>query len=113
MPYNIVSESDRIAKDHLKPINGLDKLVKWIETRGLRRAAVTNAPRPNADMMVSVLGLSEFFEFVIVGDECEHAKPFPDPYLKAIEQLKVSKDHTFICEVWLPVQHTCFSSFVW
>lgn len=88
----------RMAKEQLKPINGLDKLVKWIETRGLRRAAVTNAPRPNADMMVSVLGLSDFFEFVIVGDECERAKPFPDPYLKALEQLKVSKDHTFIFE---------------
>lgn len=88
----------RMAKEKVKPINGLDKLVKWIETRGLRRAAVTNAPRQNADMMVSVLGLSDFFEFVIVGDECERAKPFPDPYLKALEQLKVSKDHTFICE---------------
>lgn len=88
-----------MAKEKLEPINGLDKLVKWIETRGLRRAAVTNAPRPNADMMVSVLGLSDFFEFVIVGDECERAKPFPDPYLKALEQLKLSKDHTFICEV--------------
>lgn len=102
-----------MAKEKLEPINGLDKLVKWIETRGLRRAAVTNAPRPNADMMVSVLGLSDFFEFVIVGDECERAKPFPDPYLKALEQLKLSKDHTFICEVCPLAQLTCFQNFAW
>lgn len=89
----------RIAKEQIKPINGLDKLRKWIEERGLRRAAVTNAPRLNAELMISTLGLSDFFEYVILGDECEHAKPFPDPYLKALELLKVSKDHTFICEV--------------
>lgn len=101
-----------MAKEEIKPINGLDKLKKWIEDRGLRRAAVTNAPRLNADMMVSLLGLSDFFEFVIIGSDCERAKPFPDPYLKALEQLKVSKDHTFICEVWLFVQPTCLSSLV-
>ncbi|XP_074330683.1 haloacid dehalogenase-like hydrolase domain-containing protein Sgpp isoform X1 [Apium graveolens] len=88
----------RMAKEQIKPINGLDKLIKWIEDRSLRRAAVTNAPRLNADMMVSLLGLSDFFEFVIIGSDCERAKPFPDPYLKALELLKVSKDHTFICE---------------
>lgn len=65
----------------------------------MKRAAVTNAPRLNAELMISILGLSDFFECVILGDDCERAKPFPDPYLKALEVLKVSKDHTFICEV--------------
>uniref|UniRef100_A0A2P2PNK8 Haloacid dehalogenase-like hydrolase domain-containing protein Sgpp n=1 Tax=Rhizophora mucronata TaxID=61149 RepID=A0A2P2PNK8_RHIMU len=48
--------------------------------------------------MISILGLSDFFDALIVGDECEHAKPHPAPYLKALEVLKVSKDHTFIFE---------------
>ncbi|WOG90144.1 hypothetical protein DCAR_0209387 [Daucus carota subsp. sativus] len=88
----------RMAKEQIKPINGLDKLTKWIKDRGLRRAAVTNAPRENAEMMISLLRLSDFFEYVIIGSDCERAKPFPEPYLKALELLKVSKDHTFICE---------------
>ncbi|CAH9080012.1 unnamed protein product [Cuscuta epithymum] len=88
----------RLAKENLKPIDGLYKLKKWIEDHGLKRAAVTNAPRPNAELMIQILGLADFFEAVIVGSECEHAKPFPDPYLKALELLKVSKDHTIIFE---------------
>ncbi|KAB2053953.1 hypothetical protein ES319_A12G221600v1 [Gossypium barbadense] len=88
----------RLASDNLPPINGLYKLTKWIEDHGLKKAAVTNAPRPNAELMISKLGLKDFFDVVIVGSECEHAKPYPDPYLKALELLKVSKDHTFICE---------------
>ncbi|XP_052170789.1 haloacid dehalogenase-like hydrolase domain-containing protein Sgpp [Diospyros lotus] len=88
----------RLAKDKLKAIDGLYKVTKWIEDRGLRRAAVTNAPRPNAEQMVSTLGLSDFFEALIIGGECERAKPFPDPYLKALEVLKVSKDHAIVFE---------------
>lgn len=88
----------RLAAEQLKPLNGLDKVRKWIEDHGLKRAAVTNAPRPNAELILSKLGLSDFFHAVIIGDECEHAKPHPEPYLKGLEALKASKDHTFIFE---------------
>ncbi|KAG9452978.1 hypothetical protein H6P81_005882 [Aristolochia fimbriata] len=88
----------RLAKEKLKPVNGLHKLCKWIEERGFKRAAVTNAPRENAELMVSILGLSEFFQFIIIGGECERAKPFPDPYIKALQVLKASPDHTIIFE---------------
>ncbi|KAL5551230.1 hypothetical protein UlMin_001406 [Ulmus minor] len=88
----------RLAAEQLKPVSGLYKLRKWIEDRGLKRAAVTNAPRPNAELMISLLGLSDFFDAIILGCECEHPKPHPEPYLKALEMLKAPKDHTFIFE---------------
>ncbi|XP_054825071.1 haloacid dehalogenase-like hydrolase domain-containing protein Sgpp isoform X1 [Prosopis cineraria] len=88
----------KLAAEQLKPLNGLYKVRKWIEERGLKRAAVTNAPRANAELMISILGLTDFFQAVIVGSECEHAKPHPDPYLKGLEALKASKDHTVVFE---------------
>nr|XP_011465188.1 PREDICTED: haloacid dehalogenase-like hydrolase domain-containing protein Sgpp isoform X3 [Fragaria vesca subsp. vesca] len=88
----------RLVGDKLKPVSGLDKVRKWVEDRGLKRAAVTNAPRPNAELMISILGLSDFFQAVILGSECEHAKPHPEPYLKGLEAIKASKEHTFIFE---------------
>ncbi|XP_031503556.1 haloacid dehalogenase-like hydrolase domain-containing protein Sgpp [Nymphaea colorata] len=88
----------RLAKEKLVPVNGLHKLCKWIEDKGLRRAAVTNAPRPNAELMISSLGLSEFFEYLIIGGECERAKPYPDPYLKALKCLGVSPERAIVLE---------------
>lgn len=88
----------RLVKEQLKPVNGIHKLAKWVEERGLKRAAVTNAPRDNAELIVSILGLTEFFQAVVIGSECEHAKPHPAPYLKGLELLKASKEHTFIFE---------------
>ncbi|KAK6119344.1 hypothetical protein DH2020_046913 [Rehmannia glutinosa] len=55
----------RLAAEQLKPVTGLDKLCKWVDDNGFKRAAVTNAPRENAEMMISLLGLGEFFELLI------------------------------------------------
>lgn len=88
----------RLAKEQLKPQNGLYKLRKWIEDRGLKRAAVTNAPRANAELCVNQVGLADFFDALIIGSDCKHAKPYPDPYLKALEVLNVSKNHAFVFE---------------
>lgn len=88
----------KLASGQLTAVSGLYKLKKWIEDRGLKRAAVTNAPRPNAELMISSLGLSDFFQAVVIGGECEHAKPHPEPYLKGLDLLKASKEHTIIFE---------------
>ncbi|XP_010554481.1 PREDICTED: haloacid dehalogenase-like hydrolase domain-containing protein Sgpp [Tarenaya hassleriana] len=88
----------KIVVEKLKPIDGLTRLTKWIEERGLKRAAVTNAPKENAELMITKLGLKDFFQAVIVGSECEHPKPHPDPYLKGLEVLNVSKEHTLVFE---------------
>ncbi|KAL3743364.1 hypothetical protein ACJRO7_018633 [Eucalyptus globulus] len=88
----------KLASEQLAPVSGLYKLKKWVEDRGLKRAAVTNAPRANAELIISILGLSDFFEALVVGSECEHAKPHPEPYLKALDLLKASKEHTIIFE---------------
>ncbi|CAL9172798.1 unnamed protein product, partial [Musa hybrid cultivar] len=91
----------RLVSKQLKAIEGLHKLCKWVKDRGSKRAAVTNAPRPNAELMISMLGLTDFFDAAVIGSECQRAKPFPDPYLKALEKLSVSVEHTFIFEVGL------------
>ena len=100
--HNLLA-THRLAPEQLKPVNGLDKLCKWIEERGLKRAAVTNAPKESAELIISMLGLDDFFKLIVLGSECDRAKPFPDPYLKALEHLKVAREHAFVVEVRLRI----------
>ncbi|PAN48916.2 hypothetical protein PAHAL_9G378000 [Panicum hallii] len=88
----------KLAPGRLKAVDGLHDLCRWIEGYNLKRAAVTNAPRANAELMLSLLGLTDFFPVLVIGSECDRAKPFPDPYLKALELIGASPDHTFIFE---------------
>jgi HAD superfamily hydrolase (TIGR01509 family) len=82
----------------LQPLEGLSSLIDWIETRGIRRVAVTNAPRDNAHLMLKVLKLDSWFEKVVLGEECTRAKPFPDPYLEGLRQLGMEAHETIVFE---------------
>ncbi|KAB2626933.1 haloacid dehalogenase-like hydrolase domain-containing protein Sgpp [Pyrus ussuriensis x Pyrus communis] len=88
----------RLISEKIEPLKGLPRLRQWIEKQGLRRAAVTNAPKLNAELILSKLKLTDFFEIVVLGEECVRAKPFPDPYLTALEKLNLSNEHAFIFE---------------
>ncbi|XP_076913558.1 haloacid dehalogenase-like hydrolase domain-containing protein Sgpp [Bidens hawaiensis] len=88
----------RLAAEQLEPISGLNNICKWVEDLGLKRAAVTNALRSNDELLISMLKLQDFFEVIVLAEECARPKPFPDPSLKALNALKVSPNHTFVFE---------------
>lgn len=52
---------------------------------GWRVAVVTNAMRLNAEAMLSAIGARDHIEHIVIGEECAHAKPHPQPYLLAIQ----------------------------
>ena len=76
-----------LAATKLRRLPGLTELLAWIDARGIRKVAVTNAPRPNAELMLRALGLEQYFEHVVIGTECARAKPHPDPYLEGMRLL--------------------------
>ncbi|GLC35885.1 hypothetical protein PLESTF_001236300 [Pleodorina starrii] len=88
----------RLAAQGLQPVEGLREFLEWVRQRGLRTAAVTNAPRANAEMMLAALGLDSAFEHLVLGEECTRAKPHPDPYLTAMELLGLSPAETMVFE---------------
>jgi beta-phosphoglucomutase-like phosphatase (HAD superfamily) len=88
----------RYAREGLEEIAGLTGLCRWAQERGIKRAAVTNAPRANAELMTGILGLSDLFQLIVTGEDCDRSKPSPDPYLRALALLGASPDHTVVFE---------------
>ncbi|KAG6553223.1 hypothetical protein Mapa_004957 [Marchantia paleacea] len=88
----------RLAETQLITKRGLNKFCDWLKEKNIRRAAVTNAPRINAEQMIKAVGLGDFFEHIVIGYECERAKPFPDPYLVGLKLLGVPADKAFAVE---------------
>ena len=86
------------AKDSLRQIEGLQRFLDACRARGVRMAAVTNAPRANAELMLAALnlevGAGAVFETLVIGDECARPKPAPDPYLTALERMGVDPAST-------------------
>jgi HAD superfamily hydrolase (TIGR01509 family) len=90
----------RYAREALREVAGLGELCRWARDRGLKRAAVTNAPRANAELMIDILGLSEFFQVIVCGEDCGEgrSKPAPDPYLRALDLLGASPERSVVFE---------------
>jgi len=87
-----------LAPGKLKAMPGLIELMDWIDAQGLKKAAVTNAPRDNAELMLNSIGRLEWFDCVIIGDECDRAKPDPMPYQLAMQKLGLEPSSTMVVE---------------
>ncbi|KAI4974352.1 hypothetical protein ZWY2020_047632 [Hordeum vulgare] len=100
----------RYAGEGLQEVLGLRELCRWARERGLKRAAVTNAPRANAELMIGILGLADFFQLVVAGEDCGEgrSKPCPDPYLRALALLGASAERSVVFEDSLIINPTLF-----
>ncbi|CAK9205610.1 unnamed protein product [Sphagnum jensenii] len=88
----------KLAAKDLQPIPGFHRFVEWVKKHNLRRAAVTNSPRLNAEQVLTALKVTDFFELLVVGNECKRPKPFPDPYLQAIKFFGIDPKQCFVFE---------------
>lgn len=76
-----------LASGGVEPVPGLMALLDWADGLGLPIIAVTNAPRPNADLLIDAIGVRSRFRHVVIGDELAHGKPHPLPYLEGLRLL--------------------------
>ncbi|MBL0932194.1 MAG: HAD-IA family hydrolase [Alphaproteobacteria bacterium] len=75
-----------LAATSIVPATGLMALIDWAEAKRIKFAAVTNAPRANAEMTLKALNLDRRMAFVVIGDELPRGKPDPLPYATALER---------------------------
>jgi beta-phosphoglucomutase len=66
------------------PLPGIHALLDWAEANAIGTAVVTNAPRQNALAMLAAAGLAHRLPVLVIGEECERAKPDPAPYRAAM-----------------------------
>lgn len=79
-------------------ISGLTELLDWVSANAVKTAVVTNAPRANAEMMLSALRLDTRFPVLVIGDELARGKPDPLPYATALERLGARADRALAFE---------------
>ncbi len=77
----------RLAAEGIEPVHGLFALLDWAEANGVPKIAVTNAPRPNADLLLDAIAVRSRFDHLVIGAELEHGKPHPLPYLEGLRLL--------------------------
>jgi len=74
----------KLVSGKVQPVPGLMSLLAFADRAGIPMVAVTNAPRLNAELLISGLGIMDRFKAIVIGDELPHAKPHPLPYLEGL-----------------------------
>ena len=82
----------RDMSPRMDPIPGLPALLDWAHARGVPVGAVTNAPRLNAEHMLTALGFDHLIPSVVIGEELPRSKPDPLPYLTGAERLGLAPE---------------------
>jgi len=70
---------------HTRLFAGMAELVAALEQRSIRWGIVTNKPHRYTVPLMQALGYAGRAACLISGDTCAHAKPHPEPMLKACE----------------------------
>src|SRR6478735_8780716 len=84
----ILGEKEAVFRDlvagQIAPLPGLMALLDRADAAGIPMVAVTNAPRLNAELLLSGLGITTRFKAIVIGDELPHGKPHPLPYQEGL-----------------------------
>jgi HAD superfamily hydrolase (TIGR01509 family) len=88
----------RLVRGHVRPKPGLMALLDRADAAGVPMAAVTNAHRLNAELMLGALGIAHRFRRVVISDELAHGKPHPLPYLEGLRATNGRAEHALAFE---------------
>lgn len=75
--------------DLVKPFAQAVPTLQRLRAKGVRIGVVTSRYRPTTLRVMELVGLTQFAEAVVCGDEVSEAKPSPEPFLKCAEMLGV------------------------
>ncbi|MDB4950305.1 MAG: Inorganic pyrophospatase PpaX [Gemmatimonadetes bacterium] len=76
--------------DLLRPFPGAAETVAELERRGVPMAIVTSKHRHATLQGMHLCGIVEHFDVIVTPEDVTHAKPHPEPVLKALEMLGVA-----------------------
>lgn len=78
-------------------VSGSRSYIRHLRSCGLSLALVTGTARHEVEEVMP-LSLRNFFDVIVTGDEVEHGKPHPEPFLRALKKLKIKPQEALVIE---------------
>ena len=88
----------QVYKPHVQPIAGLMPFLADLKKHGVKTGIGTSAPKANLDLILSKIPFAEIMESMLASENVVQHKPNPEIYLKSMQALGASPEHTVIFE---------------
>lgn len=79
---------------HTRPFPGIMELLDWLDAEGLPWGVVTNKLSHFSIPLLEATGLAQRCASLVCPDQVTHAKPHPEPLLKACQEMGVEPGHS-------------------
>jgi HAD superfamily phosphatase (TIGR01681 family) len=87
--------------DQAKPIKRSVECVKELKNRGCKLAICSSNMKITVGEALDILGIYDYFDFIMSGDTVRNKKPDPEGLVKIVKILGIAKDKTvFIGNSW-------------
>ena len=90
--------SEILEKEPLTLKKGALNILNYCKEHGIRMAIATSTYREKQVKVLTNLGIIDYFDYMVFGDEIKNSKPAPDIYLKVYEHYNLDKDEMIIYE---------------
>lgn len=77
---------------------GVKEVFEYIRNNGLKCAVATSTRRESAEKTLHKIGVWDYLDAVVYGDEVEHGKPEPDIFLRAAKAIGISPSEAVVVE---------------
>lgn len=94
--YALVAQ--QIEEEHVQPSEGFLDIVNWAKAHGVKIGLASSSTRVLVDDALRLLGVKEYFDYTVSGNEIGAKKPAPDSYLKVLELAGVTSEHAIAVE---------------
>ena len=77
---------------------GALNILNYCKKHNIKMVIATSTARDKQSKVLTELGIIDYFDYMVFGDEIKNSKPAPDIYLKVYEHYNIDKDEMIIYE---------------
>lgn len=97
--YNIKNEIYyQLLEKGISVLPGFIELIKELKNYNFKQALATNSSKKSTEYILKKIGLFEYFDIILTGDDISTTKPNPEIFLKSAEKLGIEKNRCIIIE---------------
>lgn len=90
--------NEYISKNGIHKKQGLDELLKFLKTTGLKIAVATATDYQRTQIYLKSIDVLDYFDKIVCGDMIKNGKPEPDIYIEASKQLSLNPNECIALE---------------
>lgn len=87
-----------IKNNEIPLMKGVEELLHFLKENDIKMTVVTSSPIPMAKKILNNLEVLDYFDSIHSGTEVKRGKPYPDIYLKVLNDYGYKKEETIIFE---------------